>query len=579
MKNVQFLILSVFLIIGCSRTHEKYSSQSQDSTGGQYSDYTNNSEKMPWVVWDIGADLEGRLLNIPSAERGDIFFREGLYLEARDKYQRAQQVAYTPAQREALFYRVQAVLLAEGKGSEVLEGMSNFFKLQGVKAQDVSGIGALYLGFAYKQVNDIDQSLAWLVRAHSSRQSPRGVVASSERGILGILEPMTDSELNDLGQVWGSERVVSALLGKVQKNRQYSEVSVVSTGQERSDLKSVGEKIEVAAMLPLSGKYKSLGTHAKQGMKLAEKQSIDTGISVLYIDSQDKEVDPVIALTSLIQERNVSALVGPLLSDVAFTVMKEVKAVGLPAVHLSKRKEFDTASTIVGLGFSISSQINSLLAALEKTGKVKKLAVVYGSNAVGRANADEFVRYAQVYGMPPVLVKEYDSSDVEGVSAVAQEVELTGADTVFFAAPPHEAIQIMAGYTPEYRKNVQVVGLGSWYNPSRLQQFGRALNGAIFVAPFFSGSQRKEVRDFISLYQSRFKEEPDFLAAQGFDALQVVSLAYSTSRSMNVSFVEGMSSFSPYKGLTGIIRPTSNGTLERMFKVVRYIDGTFEELN
>jgi hypothetical protein len=105
------------------------------------------------------------------------------------------------------------------------------------------------------------------------------------------------------------------------------------------------------------------------------------------------------------------------------------------------------------------------------------------------------------------------------------------------------------------------------------------LDGAVFVSPFYAESSRAIIKDFISAYRSKFRSEPDFLAAQGFDAATLAIQAAKRGQEKMVSWPEALMSIDAYDGLTGRIYVGADGELRRSFAVLQLRNGAIIELN
>jgi branched-chain amino acid transport system substrate-binding protein len=121
------------------------------------------------------------------------------------------------------------------------------------------------------------------------------------------------------------------------------------------------------------------------------------------------------------------------------------------------------------------------------------------------------------------------------------------------------------------------LGTAMWDNAVKIARSQALFERAIFVAPFFSQSNRPEVQSFIESYRAKYKTTPNFLAAQGFDAGTVIMNAIAKRDSSGSSFGEAVKNMPPYSGVTGVIAARASGELERAFYVVEVLRDTFQE--
>jgi len=69
---------------------------------------------------------------------------------------------------------------------------------------------------------------------------------------------------------------------------------------------------------------------------------------------------------------------------------------------------------------------------------------------------------------------------------------------------------------------VTLLGTNLWNSPKLIDIAGRYVHGAIFPSGFFSGSGYIGVDSFVDQYRTNFGQEPQFLAAMGYDTIRVV---------------------------------------------------------
>src|SRR5690606_29956314 len=86
------------------------------------------------------------------------------------------------------------------------------------------------------------------------------------------------------------------------------------------------------------------------------------------------------------------------------------------------------------------------------------------------------------------------------------------------------------------------------------------------------------VQKFITAYKSRYGNEPDFLAAQAFDAATIAFAAFERHLRDGISVEEALNRVETYNGLTGVVRVSHTGEIEREFSVVQLKRGRRFEL-
>jgi branched-chain amino acid transport system substrate-binding protein len=180
--------------------------------------------------------------------------------------------------------------------------------------------------------------------------------------------------------------------------------------------------------------------------------------------------------------------------------------------------------------------------------------------------------------MSVVFEGSFRRADPDGLVNLATAMEAHQPEAVFFADSIGEATRFFTALKPSVRSKLIPLGPGSWDNEAQLNRAKTALEGAIFVTPFFASSRKEIIVRFVEAYQARFKLKPDFLAAQGFDAATVALAALRKQNTEGIPFVQALTSVERYEGLTGTIRVQQSGEFERNFDVVTLRDGAVIEL-
>ncbi|MDC0358495.1 ABC transporter substrate-binding protein, partial [Oligoflexia bacterium] len=252
----------------------------------------------------------------------------------------------------------------------------------------------------------------------------------------------------------------------------------------------------------------------------------------------------------------------------------------VPALVFSKRSHFQTGQGVFRLGPTISSQINSLVKACSEKLNYKNYALVIPDTPLGEEFGRVFKQVLQAYNLNLVYEASFMSADDNALVAIAEELEGVSADAVFFPDSLQAATRFYGNFSELARSQIRILGSGAWDNPVELANSRTALDGAIFVSPFFSSSGEPVIAKFKQAYQAKYNESPDFLAAQGFDAatLVIAALARQANDDM-LSFEQALRSIQSYDGLTGRIWIDQSGEVKRIFSVVQFSQGKLEELS
>jgi branched-chain amino acid transport system substrate-binding protein len=304
------------------------------------------------------------------------------------------------------------------------------------------------------------------------------------------------------------------------------------------------------------------------------------GPAKVVIETRDDAGDSVTAVTSvreLLTTTGASVVVGPLLTEAALQVADLMRAERRPLLTFAKSGYFAPGDGLYRLGPTAESQVDSLVDYIGTQFTFTRYGLVYPADAAGEEFAELFRARVQDLGLPLVHESTYQKADFSALFAIAQEAREKNLDAVFMPDSLSSAARFFSYLNVGGGRVVRPLGTASWDNTAELQQSRAIMEGAIFVSPFFRASSEPDIAKFVASYRSRYGTEPDFLAAQGFDAGALVMEALRRAGALGVSFDEGLSRIGALEGLTGTIEIRPDGALRRQFRVVAFEQGRVRE--
>jgi len=550
----------------------------------------------PWEVWSRGVNMQGAAVNSRHIVEGDNYYFQGLRDRAFGSYQEAGKEGLSPSDREALTYRMAALELTAGKPEDSLLTLSGYFNETQRLVDDVDGRFSILFAYAYARSGDINQALAWFSRANRL-----GEKISSSAGVRKVLQSVPESRFYRLSETWSHDAFVNTMVGEERNRRsQPGYTGPTQSGlqgnfwehdqSDHSREQHVGpydrpsaitsERVGVSVILPLSGRFGALGRSLKNGVELAHEAEGGERIQFNFADSAG---DPHIA------ERHARApgnsdhsrvIIGPLLATSAEAVSNYVRQTqGIMQLAFSKSSNFVPGQNVFRLGPTAESQVESLLSESSTRLGLTRYAMVYPENSIGQEFAPVFREELAKRGLDLVFEASYRGESGADFLAIAEELERrTDVQAIFMPDNLEMGARLFTSLSPEYRRRVRPLGAANWDNPLRLQHSKTALEGAVFVSPFFLGSEREIISRFVQVYRDRYREAPDFLSAQGFDAATMVIAAINRSLDEGRSVTNSFHLIGGYEGLTGAISVSPNGELLRQFTVVQMRQGEITEL-
>lgn len=343
---------------------------------------------------------------------------------------------------------------------------------------------------------------------------------------------------------------------------------------------TIDETVKIGAVFSLTEAAAFAGTYQQEGLAMGfEELNAAGGITYEVIQEDDKTSveDSVAAFGKLIDRDEVSAIVGPTLSNMAFTTYTDAESAGVPALGVST-----TAEGIPEMGdyifrASLPEEVAlaaSIPAAKEALG-LTKVAVLYD-------NADEFTTSAAN------TIK--DVLNDENIEIVAEETFET-ADTDFAAQltsvleaePDAVILSALPGATVPLVKQARnlgieapIVGGNAFNSPVLVGALEDASEGLIVGGAWSAAADTTGNAEFIANYTEKYGRAPDQFAAQAYTAAYLLDQAIRADCDANREAIkDNLGQILEYDSILGPISIDENGevTQEAVVQIVH--DGAF----
>ena len=264
----------------------------------------------------------------------------------------------------------------------------------------------------------------------------------------------------------------------------------------------------IGLLCPLSGEYAALGQAMYDGALLAiEEHNRATGddLRLIVLDTRGDEVEAVRAARRLIEQEEVIAVVGALLSSTTVAVAVLCEERGVPLVSPTATKEtiselgayvFQTNST---KSFETSLLARAAVQALQR----RRFGLLYPEGEEGAALARRFGEDVRRLGGEVVVQRSFDRSATD-FGGLVRELRGFAPEAIFIPANPTE-VRLIAPQLVFHDLRVQLLGLSSWNNSLLLREAGSALDRAVFPSDVALIPEEQRER-FEELWSRRFRQ-------------------------------------------------------------------------
>jgi branched-chain amino acid transport system substrate-binding protein len=360
----------------------------------------------------------------------------------------------------------------------------------------------------------------------------------------------------------------------------------------------------IGAVLPLTGKYSSIGYKTLHGLQMGLGLSggDSSSFKLAVVDSAGNSDVARRAVDKLVSEDSVIAIVGDLTSKTAEAVALKGDELGVPTVALSQRTGLTSIGPYVFRNALTSRAIVAELvrSAMEDQG-LKKFAVLFPNDSYGVEYTNLFwdevtarggeIRSAQPYD-PKTLELRGPIQRLVGTFFVESRLE----EYNFFlkgwfgsqkfvglrTAPPDDllkpVVDFEALFIPDSVTNlgqvasmllyndvsgVRLMGTNLWNSPELIERGTQLIENALFVDSVTSTPDVLRKTDFFKKYLAHFSSEPSIFEAQAYDsALALRNLVSGGARS-RVELRDRLSQLDGLRGSSGALSVSESREFSR----------------
>jgi ABC-type branched-subunit amino acid transport system substrate-binding protein/predicted negative regulator of RcsB-dependent stress response len=382
---------------------------------------------------------------------------------------------------------------------------------------------------------------------------------------------------------------------------------------------TVGEARSIGVLLPLSGRFADFGSRVLHAITLAFRTYDPTGLDFkLEIEDTGDSVEQTIrALNRLANERQVSAVIGPLLSKGIDQVTTRAETLGLPMVTLSQQPG-TPGDYIISAGLTPKMQATAVAkTAIQKLG-LKRFAIITPRDRFGDQYAQSFWDAVEALGGQIVGMETYSSGEtdfrqvidklagtyykearqreIDALAKTREEMKIkhktrktaqyfdlppiVDFDAVFIPDEPKVVGQILPTFAYRDIDKVKFLGISTWDSPELLKRAAKFVEGSVFVDGLFADSESVPAQKFITRFMRNTGVAPTTIEAMAYDAALAVEGSLRDLDPGTVSRSEikdRLRTVSDLPGATGMIT-YRDGEYTRSLTLLTVKDGKITEL-
>lgn len=348
----------------------------------------------------------------------------------------------------------------------------------------------------------------------------------------------------------------------------------------RDHSQNLGYRIGV--VLPLTGRAATYGERSLNGISLAADQLnsttpfTDYPIKLIVEDSQSKATHAVSSFRKLVDIDKVPVVVGLLTSDEALScapVAEQTKTVLFsPGAASTKLK--DAGDYIFRNRESTDLQAKAIAkACIERSGR-NGIAVLHANAANAVSYRDSFIKAVEDIGGNVLGVVAFNEGKTD-YRAEIEQLRALNPKAVYLAGYDTE-LGIILKQCKEVGFAVDFYASAGAVSKKLLEIAKEGAEGLVCAtAPFEANSQDPHIKAFVSSFEERYGKSPDWLAANSYDAIQILASILKKGAKTAEQIKEGLYATKNYPGVAGITTFDEYGEVIKPITIVIVKNGSF----
>lgn len=340
--------------------------------------------------------------------------------------------------------------------------------------------------------------------------------------------------------------------------------------------------ISIPMILPFSGELAAYGQEIYNGAVIAAERFRRESGRLIELAPYDTKGDPIEAAriaAELAHDRSIPAAIGPLTSDAAAVTSATLACNTLPLVVPAATQAGLARLSETTFQLSPNIELQGLIMAQFAVDSLKAdSAVIITSSAADHLRmARAFTARFEKLGGEVIAVEYYRSRDkdfgpyLRDIKAMLWDRH---PDSIFFTNeygdtldPDGIPVHIDCLYLPGspqqlkqllpqihfYKIEGAYLGSDGWADDAILRLGDNVTRSAVIPSPFLSATNSEEYTQFAAAYDTRYGKQPPRLAALGYDALRLISLALAETSGDRDKLIRRLAATRDFVGASGLI--------------------------
>ncbi len=374
---------------------------------------------------------------------------------------------------------------------------------------------------------------------------------------------------------------LSAISSCTKKNTSGTEGAQSAASNGAPAAATSGDVIKIGEVGSMTGEEASFGISTHQGVEFALKQINAAGgvkgkqLVDIALDDQGKPDEAATAVTKLITQNNVSAIIGEVASSRSLAMAPIAQRYKIPMISPTSTNPDVTkkGDYIFRACFLDSFQAKVMARFALDTLKVKKVAIlrdVKNDYSVGLSNF-----FTEIYkqGGGVITIDQSYSAGDKDFKAQLTAIRATGPDAIY--VPGYYGDVVLIGrQARELGIKAPMMGGDGWDSPKLKEIGGEALNGYYISNHYSTGDKNPKTQEFVTKFKATYGNLPDSMAALAYDTTFMLVDAMNRAKSLSPSDIrDALAATKDLQGVAGKITMDTERNPVKSAVVLKVVNG------
>lgn len=330
----------------------------------------------------------------------------------------------------------------------------------------------------------------------------------------------------------------------------------------------------------LTGSDATFGLSTNKGVRMAFDEVNDAGgikgkkLSLITLDDQGKNEEAAAAVTRLITQNNVVAIIGGVASGRSKAAAPIAQSHKIPFVSPASTNPDVTkiGDHVFRVCFIDPFQGFVMAKFATENLKIKKVAILRDvKNDYSVGLADVFNTEFKKSGGEIVADLSYQAGDIDFKAQLTQ-IRSKNPEAIYVPGYYTE-VGLIAQQARQLGIKAPLMGGDGWDSEKLFEIGKQAINGSYYSNHYTTESTDPAVTEFVKKFKAKYNETPDALAALGYDAAKILIAALERSADLSSKSIrDELAKTKDFGGVTGKITLNENRDASKSAVVIQ-VDG------